>query len=207
MSKVNANFIINNSEQTFIDTTLSSVNLNNLEPNIIFRDGSNASLSLLQLSNLNEVHVYTNITPSNLLYLRSSLVNNALYEVVSLTAGDGVNIDFRLFPNGTTYTNEMIGLYWLNAEVALTWDRVQVTDGAFYFDHVGGTGGTAPMNRFVFTTGPTNKYVQYEGFDSHPGMACGYSRWTNNTRSWDWAGFINYGPTLNIKRAYIRRIG
>jgi hypothetical protein len=63
------------------------------------------------------------------------------------------------------------------------------------------------MDHIIFSTGPTNKYMQFEGADNGPSLSVGYSRWTNDARTWDWFGQIDIAMSSSFKRAWLRRIG
>jgi hypothetical protein len=209
MSTLRVENILNKSSRNHITLNSSGIpTIANLEPNIIFRDGDSSTLALLELSSFNEIHVYTSITNNNTIWMRTSLVQNAIYEIWNNCASGGANIDARLFPNGTSYTGEFVSSYRANVLADSTFIRAIQTQPQFYFDHLSGVAGTRPTQHWVFSTGPSNKYMQFEGADNAPGFAIGYSRWTNDTRTWDWVGSITTtDPALPYKRCWIRRIG
>jgi hypothetical protein len=209
MSSIRVENILNKLSTPQIKLNSSGIpTINNLGPNIIYRDGDNSSLPLMQLSEFNQIHVYTSVMNNALVYLRTSLVQNALYEIWNNSASGGVNIDARLFPNGTSYANEFATSYRLHEQTTSNFVKVIQTPTEFYFDQQAGGLGTRPTQHWVFSTGPTNKYVQFEGADNGPSLAIGYGRWTNNSRTWDWVGYISTsGALLPFKRCWIRRIG
>jgi hypothetical protein len=209
MSSIRVENILNKLSTPQIKLNSSGIpTINNLNPNIIYRDGDNSSLPLMQLSEFNQIHVYTSVINNALVYLRTSLVQNALYEIWNNCAEGDVNIDARLFPNGTTYTGEFVSSYRANVLSNSTFIRVIQTQPQFYFDHLSGIAGTRPTQHWVLSTGPNYKYVQFEGADTGPSLAIGYSRWTNDARTWDWVGYISTtNPSLPFKRCWIRRIG
>ena len=177
--------------------------VNNLIPNIISREGAN-STPLLSLESFNEVHYYTQSQPNNLIQIRTSLVQNALYELWSVVPQSDNNIDISIQPNGQTYANEFNSSYYADGG---SFQRfAQPNQASFYFDHYGGGNGNEPVDHFIISTGPTNKYVQIEGSDSDS-LVHGYSRWTNNSRTWSWFGTISYSANSVDKRVWIRRIG
>lgn len=208
MSSLRVENILNNNSTQQIKLNSSGIpTINNLEPNIIFRDGDNSTLPLLELSSFNEIHVYTSTLTNNTIWLRTSLVQNAVYEIWNNSAG-GANVDARLFPNGTAYDNEFISYYRLNVLADSTFIKTSIPIAVFYFDQLSGVTGGRPAQHWVFSTGPNYKYVQFEGADTGPGLAIGYARWTNDTRTWNWIGYISgTNAEFPFKRCWVRRIG
>lgn len=179
--------------------------------NVINRGSPLSTDNLVELRCLNQIHYYE--TSGAVLYLRTSLVQNAIYEFTYTATGGSSNIDFTFKPNGNEYTGEFLGNYYSNVNNSTSFGAKITEEGdanvqAFrtrliYFDHYGGEIGTNPMGTFRFCTGPTNKYYQYKGSDTES-LCFGYGRWTNNSRTWDWVGELNfYGDN---KRVWIRRI-
>jgi len=183
------------------------VNIYDLKPKITYRDGSNATQTLLDL-NFNEVHVYTTEIRSNTIYIRTACASNALYEVITLSGGgDTQNCDSILYPNNTQYVNQFNLLYYPTTQATGSWERTSYSFNNIYFDHQNGALGAAIMQRWVICTKNDSKYVQFEGMDSGPSLSCGYCRWVNTTDPWSWIGRIYIGPSnADIIRAYVRRL-
>ena len=209
MSNINVNSIVDSFSRNQI--TLNSTgrpSITNLNPNIIYRNGDDSSISLLTLSSFNDIHVYTSSTNNAILHMRTGLVSNSLYEMWLIAAsGTTTNIDPGLYPNGASYANEFTQSYRATQQADAGFIRKIQTGPRFWFDHQEGGLGTAPMCHYIFSTGPINKYVQFEGADTGPSLSTGYGRWTNNSRTWDYVGYIDYLASLPFKRSWIRRIG
>lgn len=208
MSNINVNNIIDffSTNQITLNST-GRPSITNLNPNIIYRNGDDSSLSLLTLSSFNDIHVYTSNTYNATLYMRTGLVTNSLYEMWTVCDAGTTNIDPGLYPNGVAYTDEFTQSYRSTQQSDGTFVSRIETGPRFWFDHQNGALGTAPMSHYIFSTGPTNKYVQFEGADTGPSLSTGYGRWTNNSRTWDYVGYIDYLALLAFKRSWIRRIG
>jgi hypothetical protein len=178
----------------------NDVTISNIPFNIVDRGSPLVTDSLVQLNSFDQIHYYN--TTGTILNLRTSLVQNAVYEFVYTSSGGAANIDFNLQPNGTTYASEFSQQYYLTNS-ANDFILVNQTFSSVVFDHYGGALGTSPMGRLRICTGPTNKHYQYQGSDTES-LAVGYGRWTNNSRTWDWVGILNFNG--DNKRCWIRRI-
>ena len=175
--------------------------ISNFKLNVINRGDPTLTDPLVELRSFDQVHYYA--TTGYILNLRTSVVQGAVYEFTYTSSGGISNIDFVLNPNGVNYTNEFIDQYYLTVNET-EFARVTQTLPYAYFDHLGGSTGLNPMGTFRFTTGPTNKYYQYKGSDDG-NLTFGYGRWTNNSRTWDWVGQLNFNG--DNKRCWIRRVG
>jgi hypothetical protein len=181
----------------------NNVTIPNISFNIVNRGSPLVTDPLVLLNSFDQIHYYNTTGAS--LNLRTSLVQNAVYEFVYTASGGAANVDFNLQPNGTSYTSEFSHQYYLTNS-SNAFQLVNQTFNTISFDHYGGALGTSPMGRLRFCTGPTNKHYQYQGSDTES-LAVGYGRWTNNTRTWDWVGILggaNFGG--DNKRCWIRRI-
>jgi hypothetical protein len=208
MSTINVNSVIDNFSRTAITLNSSGrPTIRNLQPNIIHRNGNDAGPSLITLSSFNEVHVYTSGVYNSQLFIRTSLVSGALYEMWIMAEPGTANVDPGFYPNATSYTGEFATSYRSTQQADGTFIRRIETTERFWFDHQNGGAGTAPMMHIIFSTGPTNKYMQFEGADTGPSLSTGYGRWTNDTRTWDWFGYIDFSMSSSFKRAWLRRIG
>jgi len=182
--------------------------IQNLQVNLICRNGADSSLPLITLSSYNDVHLYTSNENNSLIYLRTSLVSNSLYELWIISAPGSSNVDPGFYPNGSSYSGEFTQSYRATNDANNAFDRRLETLERFWFDHQGGGSGNVLMEHVICSTGPTNKYMQFEGADNGPSLSTGYGRWTNDSRTWDWFGYINFAPhSSSFKRAAIRRIG
>lgn len=173
----------------------------NLRLNVINRGDPAAGDALVELRTFDQVHYYQ--TAGAVLNLRTSVVPNAIYEFTYTSSGGAANIDFVLNPNGANYSNEFRDQYYFTVGGG-GFSRVDQTLSTIYFDHLAGGTGVSPMGTFRFTTGPTNKYYTYKGSDNE-NLVFGYGRWTNNSRTWDFVGQLNFNG--DNKRCWIRRIG
>ena len=182
----------------------NGIQIPDLQLNVINRGAPAAGDALVELRSFDQVHFYS--TAGAVLNLRTSLLQNAMYEFTYTSSGGTANIDFVLNPNGSEYGSEFRDQYYFTngGDNGTGFGRQDQTLNTIYFDHLGGGTGTSPMGTFRFTTGPTNKYYMYRGHDT--GNLCfGYGRWTNNARTWDWVGQLNFNG--DNKRCWVRRIG
>jgi hypothetical protein len=180
---------------------ISGATIDNLRLNVIDRGAPAADGALVELRTFDQVHYYN--TTGNVLNLRTSVIQGAVYELTYTSSGGAANIDFVLNPNGTQYTSEFRDQYYFTTGDGTGFSRLDQTLNTIYFDHLGGGSGSNPMGTLRFTTGPTNKYYMYRGSDD--GNLCfGYGRWTNNSRTWDWVGQLNFNG--DNKRCWVRRI-
>ena len=110
---IRVNEVQNAAGKTYIKNAGGGIaEINDLKPKITYRDGSNTTQTLLDL-NFNEVHVYTTEIRSTDIYIRTACASNALYEVITLSGGgDTQNCDPRLFPNNSSYSNQVSHLYY-----------------------------------------------------------------------------------------------
>jgi hypothetical protein len=159
-------------------------------------DGSNGLL----LEDYNTVHYF--YSSNNSVFIDTKLVTDAVYEMTYTSSGGSANIDFYLFPNGTTYGGEFRAHYRAT-DGSANFQRADQTLNHFYFDHFFGGSGDAPMGKVWFTTGPANKYMYYLGSDT-ASLSIGYNRWTNDGRSWDWVGYNAFNG--DNKRFWVRRV-
>jgi len=153
------------------------------------------------LEDFNTVHYFE--SSNNSVYIDTQLVDNAVYEMTYTSSGGSANIDFYLYPNGSTYGSEFRAHYRAT-DGSANFNRADQTLNHFYFDHFFGGSGSDPMGKIWFTTGPNNKYMYYLGSDT-ASLSIGYNRWTNNSRTWSWVGYNAFNG--NNKRFWVRRIG
>lgn len=174
----------------------------NVSFNLVNRGAPLVTDPLVLLNSFDQIHYYN--TTGSVLNLRTSLVQNAIYELVYTASGGTADINFTLQPNGTTYTSEFSRQYYLT-DSATNFTLVNQTAASIVFDHYGGSVGVSPMGRFRFCTGPINKHYQYQGSDTES-LCIGYGRWADNNlnRTWDWVGILNFNG--DNKRCWIRRI-
>lgn len=224
MSKLRTNTIssVSSNSKIYLNSNGKPI-INNLKPKIIERDGNDSTQSILTLSNFNEVHIYLGTNPSSDLYIRTGMVTNGLYQVfIQCNVGSPVNTDVSLYPNGITYSNSFIHSY-RNIEASTgnfiqNGDNIVYTSSGtvtpsgyrdrFWFDHQYGFFGTTCYEQWIISSGPYNKYVQFEGMDTGPSLSVGYCRWNDTTTTWNWIGSMNWLPSqFTYKRAWVRRIG
>jgi hypothetical protein len=174
-----------------------------IEPIIINRGSPGQGDVPLLLSSLNTIHYYE--TTGSSLFLKTGLVEDAIYEMIYTSSGGTANIDFVMYPNGLTYSTEFNSLYRSTTQTTGSFDlRNQTSRAEIYFDHQTGTLGSESMGRLTIFTGPYNKSYMYTGSDTGPSLAYGYGTWTNDNRKWEWFGHIIFNG--DNKRAWIRRI-
>lgn len=223
MSTIKVNKINNprSNSKIYLNST-GRPSIDNLKPKIIQRNGSSSTESILTLSNFNEVHVYTARELGTELFIKTKMVTNGLYQMFVLCGSypADTNIDTFLYPNGNSYSGSFSHLY--RSTEASTANFIQrkntssdgpggspVVNSQFWFDHQFGGLGTTCYEQWTISSGPYNKYVQFEGMDTGPSLAVGYCRWNDTTTIWDWIGRLSWSPEaqFDYRKAWVRRIG
>jgi hypothetical protein len=170
--------------------------------------GTNPIQSLTLLKSLNYIHYYE--TTGSILYLRTQMLQDALYELTYTSSGGAENTDFVLQPNGVDYASEFASSYRLTRQTDGVFIAQNQTLPNFYFDHQAGGDGNNSMGKLIMYSGTSvgresqNMRCMYFGCDDGTNVAWGYSRWTT-TRYWEWVGTLNFSG--DNKRCWIRRIG
>lgn len=173
----------------------------NVNLNVINRGSPSSSSTPVELRSFDQVHYYE--TTGSSVWLKTSLLQNSIYEFTYTSSGGSQNIDFVLQPNGSTYSNEFRSFYYLSGGGA-NLQRGDQTLSSIYFDHLGGGTGSNPMGTLRIHTGPLHKKFLYRGSDDGANLAIGTGFWTNDSRTWSQLGLLTFNG--DNKRVWVRRI-
>ena len=167
----------------------------------INRGAASSSTSLLLLEHFNQHHYYAYSGGANIV-CRTSLVANAVYDMVILSNGGTANIDFVCQPNGNNYSNQFNTCHYFSGSGGDIVDRQELTQSNWYFDHFGGGDGSDGFIQVRFTTDGLYKRMLYRGSDSRS-LCFGRADWNTST-SWSWVGNLNFNG--DNKRLWIWRV-